>query len=224
MRLIDCYAEYLIRLHGRFAEGGDLSGLVYDTQRAEITAKLKSCDRSAQEAGVPERARDAARFAAVAYVDELVLCSAWAEKPRWQQMPLQREFYRTTNAGAEFYTRLESLGEDEWGRAVRELCYFCLALGFRGRYFGDRRFAEFTEVKRANLKLLLPDSHGLDLHAVTLFPEAYAHTRTGRAGLAGRWNVLPWVFAGPVVLLLAMLLVYHHYIAVTLSGIQALVR
>lgn len=224
MRLIDCYAEFLIRLHGRFAEGSDLAGLVYDTQRAEIASKLKACDRRAQELEMPERARDAARFAAAAYVDELVLCSSWAERPRWQQMPLQREYYRTTNAGAEFYTRLESLGEDEWGRAARELYYFCLALGFRGRYFGDRRFAEFTEVKRANLRMLLPDSHGLDLQAVTLFPEAYARARAGRNGLAGRWNVLPWVFAGPVAILLLMLLIYHHYIAATLTGIQALVR
>lgn len=223
MRLIDCYAEFLIRLHGRFVTDGDLAGLVYDTQRAEIAAKLKACDRSAQEAGVPEQARDAARFAAVAYVDELVLCSAWAEKARWQQMPLQREYYRTTNAGAEFYLKLEALGEGEWGRAARELYYFCMALGFRGRYFGDRRFAEFTAVKHANLKLLLPDGN-LDLQAVTLFPEAYARARAGRSGFPGRWNVLPWVFAGPVLILLAMLLVYHYYIAATLSGIQALVR
>jgi len=223
MRLIDCYAESLIRLHSRFAGNGDLTGLAYETQRAEIASKLQACDRQAQEQQIPERTRDAARFAAAAYVDELVLCSAWAEKPRWQQMPLQREYYRTTNAGAEFYTRLESLGEDEWGRAARELYYLCLALGFRGRYFGDRRFAEFTEVKRANLKLLLPDSHGLDLQAVTLFPEAYAHARVGRGGFAHRWNVLPWVFAAPVGILLLLLLIYHHYIAATLAGIQALV-
>src|SRR5579863_9496612 len=223
MRLIDCYAEFLIRLHGRFAEGGDLSGLAYDSFRAEMGAKLKACDRSAQETGVPEQARDAARFAATAYVDELVLTSAWAEKPRWQQMPLQREHYRTTNAGAEFYVRLEALGEGEWGRAARELYYFCMALGFRGRYFGDQRFAEFTAVKRANLKLLLPDGN-LDLQAVTLFPEAYAQARAGKMGLAGRWNVLPWVFAGPVLILLVLLLLYHHYIAATLSGIQALVK
>lgn len=222
MRLIDCYAEVLIRLHGRFTPGADTAGLAYETQRAEISSKLKACDRRAQELQIPDQARDAASFAAMAYVDELVLCSTWTEKTRWQVMPLQRENYRTTNAGAEFYSRLEKLGEDEWARAVRELYYFCLALGFRGKYFSDRRFAEFTEVKRANLRLLLPDSDGLDLQAVTLFPEAYANARAGRAGLRGRWNVLPWVFGGPIVVLLLILLIYHHYIAATLSSIQAL--
>lgn len=224
MRLIDCYAEFLIKLRGRFTPGGDMAGLAYDTQRAEIAAKLKACDRRAQEADLPSAARDAASFAAMAYVDELVLCSDWAEKPRWQAMPLQREFYRTTNAGAEFYQRLEKLGEDDTGRAARELYYLCMALGFRGKYFSDKRFAEFTEVKRANLRLLLPDSDGLDLQAVTLFPEAYSNARAGGSGLSGRWNVLPWVFAGPVLLLLIVLLVYHHYIAATLTGIQALLR
>lgn len=224
MRLIDCYAEFLIRLHGRFVPGGDTAGLAYETQRAEIGAKLKACDRRAQELEMPEHARDAASFAAMAYVDELVLCSTWAERPRWQAMPLQREHYRTTNAGAEFYARLEKLGEDEWGRAARELYYLCLALGFRGKYFSDRRFAEFTEVKRANLRLLLPDSDGLDLQAVTLFPEAYGSGRSGRSGLRGRWNVLPWVFGAPLVGLLMLFLIYHHYIAATLTGIQALLR
>jgi hypothetical protein len=98
-----------------------------------------------------------------------------------------------------------------------------MALGFRGRYFGDQRFAEFTQVKLANLKLLLPDGN-LDLQAVTLFPEAYAQAHAGKSGLAGRWNVLPWVFAAPVAALILLLLIYHHYIAATLSGIQALVR
>lgn len=224
MRLIDCYAEFLIRLRGRYTPGADVAGLAYETQRAEIGSKLRDCDRRAQELQVPDAVREAANFGVMAYVDELVLCSAWAEKPRWQQMPLQREHYRTTNAGAEFYTRLEKFGKDEWGRALRELYYFCMALGFRGKYFSDRRFAEFTAVKHANLRLLLPDSEGLDLQAVTLFPEAYGNVRAGRAALRGRWNVLPWVFAGPVLALLVMLLVYHHYIAATLSGIQALVR
>lgn len=222
MRLIDCYAEFLIRLHGRFTPGGDTAGLAFETQRAEISSKLKACDRLAQELQIPDQARDAASFAAMAYVDELVLCSTWVEKTRWQVMPLQREHYRTTNAGAEFYTRLEELGEEEWASSVRELYYFCLALGFRGKYFSDRRFAEFTEVKRANLRLLLPDSDGLDLQAVTLFPEAYAHARAARAGLRGRWNVLPWVFGAPIVGLLLILIIYHYYIAATLTGIQAL--
>lgn len=224
MRLIDCYVEFLIGMQRRFAAGADTQAIACDALRAELVGKLKACERQAQQLDLPAATLDAARFAVVAYLDELILVSQWAEKPRWQQLTLQRELFHTTNAGAEFYTRLGALGDDDPARAAREVYYLCLALGFRGKYFGDARFSEFTEVKRANLRLLLPDSQGLDLKAVTLFPEAYGAAKAGHKALSGRWNILPWVFGGPVAALLILFIVYHYYIAAALSGIQALLR
>lgn len=224
MRLIDCYVEFLIGMQRRFAAGADTQAIACDALRTELVSKLKACERQAQQLDLPAAALDAARFAVVAYLDELILVSQWAEKPRWQQLTLQRELFHTTNAGAEFYAKLGTLGDDDSARAAREVYYLCLALGFRGKYFGDARFSEFTEVKRANLRLLLPDSQGLDLKAVTLFPEAYASAKAGHKALSGRWNILPWVFGGPVAALLILFIVYHHYIAAALSGIQALLQ
>jgi type VI secretion system protein ImpK len=224
VRLIDCYVEFLIGMQRRFAAGADMQGIMYDTLRAEVVSKLKACERQAQQLDLPAQTLEAARFAVIAYLDELILVSPWTDKPRWQQLTLQREMFHTTNAGAEFYTRLGTLGEDDAAHAAREVFYLCLALGFRGKYFGDARFSEFTEVKRANLRMLLPDSQGLDLKAVTLFPEAYGPANTAHKGLSGRWNILPWVFGAPVAALVILFIVYHDSIAAALSGIQALVK
>ncbi|MGH8372882.1 MAG: DotU family type IV/VI secretion system protein [Gammaproteobacteria bacterium] len=224
MRLIDCYVEFLIGMQRRFAAGADLQGIAYDALRTEVVSKLKTCERQAQQLELPAPTLEAARFAVAAYLDELILVSQWTDKPRWQQLTLQRELFHTTNAGAEFYARLSALGEDDDARAAREVFYLCLALGFRGKYFGDARFSEFTEVKRANLRLLLPDSQGLDLKAVTLFPDAYGPANTAHKGLSGRWNILPLVFGGPVVALVILFILYHDHIAAALNGIQALLR
>lgn len=224
MRLIDCYVEFLIGMQRRFAAGADPQALAYDSLRAEVVSKLKACERQARELELPEAMLEASRFAVVAYLDELILVSQWTDKPRWQMLTLQRELFHTTNAGAEFYARLGALGDDDAARAAREVFYLCLALGFRGKYFGDARFHEFTEVKRANLRLLLPDSQGLDLKAVTLFPEAYGPANAAHKGLSGRWNILPWVFGAPLAALVILFIVYHHYIASALSGIQALLK
>ncbi|HET7649521.1 MAG TPA: DotU family type IV/VI secretion system protein [Gammaproteobacteria bacterium] len=224
MRLIDCYVEFLIGMQRRFHAGADLQGTACDTLRTEVLGKLKACDRQAQQFALPAATLDAARFAVVAYLDELILTSSWPDKPHWQQLTLQRELFHTTNAGAEFYTRLSALGDDDAARAAREVFYLCLALGFRGKFFGEARFSEFAEVKRATLRLLLPDSQGLDLKSVTLFPEAYGPAHRGHKPLAGRWDILPWVFGAPVAALVILYLIYHHYIATALSGIQALLR
>jgi len=225
VRLIDCYVEFLIGMQRRFAgDGGTAQPVDFQALRAEVTDKLKECERRAQPLQLPATTLEAARFAVVAYLDELILVSQWQHKSMWQQSTLQREQFHTTNAGAEFYTRLSALGDDDDARAAREVYYLCLALGFRGKYFGEARFGEFTEVKRANLRLLLPDSQGLDLKAITLFPEAYGPASKGHKPLSGRWNIMPWVLGGPVAAMVVLFLVYHHLIAAALSGIQALVN
>ena len=172
---------------------------------------------------MPRSARDAASFAAMAYVDELVLCSTWAEKPRWQAMPLQREHYRTTNAGAEFYTRLEKLGEDEWGRRGARALLPVHGTRLPRQVFQRPAFRRVHGGEARNLRLLLPDSDGLDLQAVTLFPEAYSNARAAAAACTAAERAALGV-RGPDWWLLDAFLLYHHYIAETLTGIQALLR
>jgi len=115
---------------------------------------------------------DLARFAVCAFVDEALLKSPWAHRTLWLKDQLQRSIYNTTDAGEEFFARLSSLGLHQ--RAVREVYYLCLALGFTGRYCHPGDEYQLEQLKTSNLKLLLGSSVGLpSLERTDLFPEAY---------------------------------------------------
>lgn len=135
---------------------------------------------------------EAAAFAVCALVDETLLCSPWTESGRWTQEPLQLLFFRTLNAGDEFFRRLEALPAGD--AAVREVYAYCLALGFRGRYFAPGDEAALREVQAANLRMLgrtdprLPEK---------LFP-------AGEARPAGRKKP-QWTLGKPVTILLFLI-------------------
>ena len=105
-------------------------------------------------------------------MDEAILNSPWQEKDQWKREQLQRVYYRTTDAGEEFFERLNRLGLHQ--RDVREVYFLCLALGFMGRYCHPGDEYLLAQVKASNLKLLLGSSVGLpSLERSDLFPEAY---------------------------------------------------
>jgi type VI secretion system protein ImpK len=77
---------------------------------------------------------DAARFALVAWLDEIVSISGWAGSVEWEREPLQVALYGTRRAGVEFYDRLDKLRPEN--AAALEVYFHCLALGFQGDYAG----------------------------------------------------------------------------------------
>ena len=73
-------------------------------------------------------------FAVIAWADETILKhSTWKHHAEWNALPLQLEYFQTRNAGEEFFERLERLRPEQ--KAIREVYYLCLGLGFSGRYF-----------------------------------------------------------------------------------------
>ena len=80
---------------------------------------------------VPDVAPDEleeARFALVAWADEVVLSSSWSGREQWEAASLQMQLYRTTKAGAEFFDHIAALRPDQ--HAAREVYFVLLALGF----------------------------------------------------------------------------------------------
>jgi type VI secretion system protein ImpK len=160
---------------------------------------------------------DQARFMVCAWVDEMILASAWSQKGRWQRDQLQRQYYNTTDAGEEAFERLNMLGFHQ--QDVREVYYLCLALGFKGRFIhqGDDYLLE--QLKVSNLRMLLGSSVGLpSLDRAELFPEAYPSQSHGLAPQRPGFRfslVSVSVLAGPLLLFAALFLIYHF----TLGGV-----
>jgi type VI secretion system protein ImpK len=78
----------------------------------------------------PQDELDEARFALVAWIDEMINTSTWSARDDWKKEPLQLQLFRTVRAGNEFFEHLRGLRPDQ--NSAREVYFLCLALGFVG--------------------------------------------------------------------------------------------
>jgi len=171
MRLTDCFIE-LIAYTAYFIKSAARKQPPYEQVKADILRALNQSDECLKKNLFPPDEYDMARFAVCAWVDEVILNSAWQEKDHWKREQLQRLYYRTTDAGEEFFERLNTVGYHQ--RDVREVYFLCLALGFMGRYCHPGDEYLLAQVKSSNLKLLMGSSVGPpSLDRAELFPEAY---------------------------------------------------
>jgi type VI secretion system protein ImpK len=108
--------------------------------RSQMLGLLDGVLRDPDTKSLPPADLEEARFALVAWADEMVLKSSWSGRDDWQREPLQVQLFRTNKAGNEFYDHLAQLRPDQ--TAAREIYFLCLLLGFEGQYMGhegDRR-------------------------------------------------------------------------------------
>ncbi|HTO69776.1 MAG TPA: DotU family type IV/VI secretion system protein [Myxococcota bacterium] len=142
--------------------------------RAQLLALLAPFHAAATAQGIPGEEVEEARFALVAWTDEVLSKASWAGRDEWLREPLQTQLYRTNRAGNEFYAHLAKLRPDQ--AAAREVYFLALALGFEGQYQGqeaERRalIAREYEALRAAGRLaetsresqLSPGAYALDI-------------------------------------------------------------
>ncbi len=183
----------------------------YDQVKADISRLLAQAEEAVRKGLVTPEDFEAGRFAVCAWIDEAILNSNWQQKQQWQREQLQRLYYQTTEAGEEFFDRLNALGLHQ--RDVRELYYLCLSLGFMGRFHqpGDEILLE--QLKNSNLKILTGSSLGLPtLERKQLFPESYP-AETMALGAASKKSSLPILtilgILAPIVLFGALFFIYR---------------
>ena len=135
---------------------------------SEIDIILYDVKRIVNEQREEESALEMALFAICAWTDETILNMSAEDSSglssEWKNYLLQTRYFNTLNAGYEFFEKLNSLEVviDCSAKAniagfigsqhdsVREIYFFCLALGYRGRYIDVNDEALLDGLKQAN--------------------------------------------------------------------------
>lgn len=96
---------------------------------------LANMERTASRQGIAGEDVHAAKYAFCAVVDEAILGSGCAFRDEWARRPLQLALFGDHLAGENFFARLEQLRAQGAARLQSlEVFYFCLLLGFEGKY------------------------------------------------------------------------------------------
>lgn len=124
-----------------------------DMLRRRIKELLDRFERDAREAGIEAEEVKNAQFALVALIDEAVVGSNFAQRDVWIANPMQVELFNRFDAGDEFFRRLEGLRQRPQANLQSlEVYYFCLVLGFKGKYFQEPdRLRTLIEDTKADL-------------------------------------------------------------------------
>jgi type VI secretion system protein ImpK len=103
--------------------------------RSHLGDEVRRFEKNARASGVADSSILPARYVLCAMIDEVVLGTPWGSESVWSGQGLLIEFHNETWGGEKFYLLLDRLlTSPSENLDLLELLYFCLALGFQGRY------------------------------------------------------------------------------------------
>lgn len=224
MSLVDSFVDMILyaREIVRTVAAGSVS---HDDVRKRFLQLFDESHQNAIANDYSEHDYTNAKYAVVAYVDELMQCLVWDGSAQWKKEPLQRTFFDTTNLGDKFYEILNTLNKFGPDREVREVYSLCLGLGFKGKYFDDADRHRHEDIKSFNLGLLLNEEALKDIDSTVLFPDAYGKQEKRVTGnYKPRLNIIPYVIATPFVLISLVLIYESRAISELLNSIALMVN
>lgn len=194
MRLIDCFIEslaYTIEIVNK--PDADVNDV-----RSHLIDKIDSLYGLAVQGGYSENQYRLALFATVAFVDEKLVSSVWNGQKQWARQLLQRHYFDTSNAGVEFFEKLDRLNPfNPAERDIREVYYYCMSLGFAGKFYGEGAQSALDKIKADNYHLLNEEQQ----EGESLFPRAFSAPKSqGNVNVAKNYNTL--IYGAPILVLL----------------------
>jgi type VI secretion system protein ImpK len=117
--------------------------------RRQALDQIRDFEERARTSGIADEVARAARYVLCGALDEAVLSTPWGGQSEWSAQSLLVVLHREASSGEKFFDMLERT----WGDPARhinlmELQYFCLALGFAGKYaVADRGHARLAEIQ-----------------------------------------------------------------------------
>ena len=130
-RLVDLASDWLAMVPALRA----CADLPDPARLREHAAELRGVfERKAKQAGFTDADVQSAMFSLTAVFDETIKRGRGKARDEWLARSLALEWFQTTNAGVDFYTRLDELRKERSKRIeALEVAACCLALGFEGR-------------------------------------------------------------------------------------------
>ena len=203
MHLIDCFIDALVFVRSQVNAIANGDSPEFEDLRLGIEKRLTEKSSMHVEGGYQAEHYDQARFAVIAYIDEALLASGWQHKERWASDLLQKNYYNTASAGIEFFDQLSGLNMiDPAHHDIREVYYYCLSLGFLGRYFDSADRATLDRIRQDTYQLLMAGQGSkLAEDSKKISPEGYPpETDFNPDVVSGRWT--PYLFGAPVLLVI----------------------
>jgi type IV/VI secretion system ImpK/VasF family protein len=191
----------------------------YEQVRHDIAALLDQEKAAAKRQGMLDRDYQDACFAVVAWADETILKHAsWKHHHEWNALPLQVEYFQTRNAGEEFFERLEQLRAEQ--KAVREVYYLCLGLGFSGQYFlGMEDELKLNHIRHEQAQhLALPVADVQDIDKLT--PQPYQVPTADHGPIERPWTDQLLRAGLPLLILIPIVLALVYWFWLTPPSVQ----
>ncbi|MBU6396586.1 MAG: type IVB secretion system protein IcmH/DotU [Rhodospirillales bacterium] len=103
--------------------------------RERAVREIRRFEESARARNIPMEQLRPAHYALCASLDDVVLATPWGSQGAWAQRSLVSTFHQEVRSGERFFDVLGQLRQNPGNYLpVLELMYFCLSLGYMGRY------------------------------------------------------------------------------------------
>jgi type VI secretion system protein ImpK len=101
----------------------------------QVSEEINHFDAQCKLLGIEKSSREDAKYILCTAVDEAVLNTPWGARSNWSENSLLATYFRDVTGGQVFFEKMRSLADDPARHhQVLLLMYYCLSLGYQGRY------------------------------------------------------------------------------------------
>lgn len=195
--------------------------VTYSEFRGKVTQLIAEIKVKGKE--VEQDRLNAALFALCAWIDELVQKSNWEGIGLWQDRLLQAEYFNTTAAGEEFFTRLNKISASD--QDLFRIYYRCLVLDFKGVYHKAVDKVDLLKFKKYALEHITQDvTMAENPSELVGFPAAYQNDKNSITKQnVKNWNSWLWWLL-PIPVLLVIYFFFYFVINNTVTNYLQLIK
>ena len=129
--------------------------------RDRVVAEINTFERKITPLGLSLQTIRAARYALCATIDDVVLNTPWGSRSLWNQRSMVGQFHNEVVGGDRFWDLLNELKRNAAVNLdLLELLYYCISLGFEGKYRVMPRGASELIIVREDLYRLIRNNRG----------------------------------------------------------------